>query len=125
MFFNEYNLINDFKDLFIYFFFSILLCFVIIVFCLKLSKKKSDVEKLSTYECGFDPYDDARKVFDVRFYLAALIFLIFDLEVLFLFPWSVSNSTNHDLSFLFFVDFFFELILGYLYAWKLNTFNWD
>lgn len=72
--------------------FSIVLAIIIIFLSYLLSSTNPDVEKLSAYECGFDPYEDARNVFDVRFYLVAILFIIFDLEAVYFFPWCVSFS---------------------------------
>ena len=78
--------------IFIFIIFSIFLAFIIIILSLRLSSDNPDSEKLSAYECGFDPYEDARNVFDVRFYLIAILFLLFDLEAAYFFPWSISIS---------------------------------
>jgi len=91
-----------------------------------LSSKKPGTEKLSAYECGFDPYEDARNVFDVRFYLVSLLFLIFDLETLYFFPWCVSASKiTLDGGLGSFLDFAIELLIGYVYIWKVGVLNWE
>lgn len=84
-----------------------------------------DTEKLSTYECGFDPYEDARNPFEVRFYLVAILFLVFDLETVFVFPWAVSVSHLSSLGFWAIVDFLVELTLGFVYAWKIGALEWE
>lgn len=76
----------------IFFLFSVFLSFAIIFLSYSFSTYDPDVEKVSAYECGFDPYEDARNVFDVRFYLVAILFIIFDLETVYFFPWCVSFS---------------------------------
>jgi len=78
----------------------------------------SSVEKLSAYECGFEPFEDARNSFDVRFYLIAILFLIFDIEIVFLFPWSVTFFYTSSFGFWVVIDFFIELVVGYIYIWK-------
>ena len=84
-----------------------------------------DVEKLSPFECGFNPFDDARAAFDVRFYLVAILFLLFDLEASFLFPWAISLSELTSLGFWSMFDFIFELVIGFIYAWKIGALDWE
>lgn len=83
-----------------------------------------DTEKLSAYECGFDPYEDARNSFDIRFYLVAILFVIFDLEALFFFPWSVTFGNLGFESFWAIVDFLLELGVGFFYAWRTGSLEW-
>jgi len=105
--------------------FAVLLAALIIFLSYSFSKTNPDVEKTSAYECGFDPYEDARNMFDVRFYLVAILFIVFDLEAVFFFPWSVSLSFLINTGFWGILDFIFELIIGYIYAWKLGVLDWD
>lgn len=107
--------------LFVSFFLSI------IIFALSyiLAIQNPDTEKLSSYECGFDPYEDARNTFDVRFYLVAILFIIFDLEAVFFFPWAVSLSHLTSWGFWTMVDFIIELALGFFYAWKIGALEWE
>jgi len=114
-------------------YFSILL-FLIIAFLLSflifglsylLSVQNPDTEKLSAYECGFDPYEDARHTFDVRFYLVAILFIIFDIEAMFLFPWSISLNHITSLGFWSMIDFIIELGIGFIYAWKIGALEWE
>ena len=90
-----------------------------------LSIQNPDTEKVSTYECGFDPYEDARNTFDVRFYLVAILFIIFDLEAVFFFPWAISLSHLTSWGFWTMIDFLVELALGFLYAWKIGALEWE
>lgn len=83
-----------------------------------------DAQKQTAYECGFDPFDDARNRFDVRFYLVAILFLIFDLEASFRYPWSVSLGQVSGLGFWTRVDFLVELTAGFIYAWKIGALEW-
>lgn len=84
------NLIfSDYFTIFIFIFFAILLSIILYVLSYFLASKNADLEKLSAYECGFDPFEDARSKFDIRFYLVGILFIIFDLEVAFLFPWAI------------------------------------
>lgn len=107
------------------FLFSCLLSFIIIFFSHRFSLSAPDTEKVSAYECGFDPYEDARNVFDIRFYLVAILFIIFDLEAVYFFPWCVSLSfLNYD-SFWGMIDFIIELGVGLVYAWEVGALDWD
>jgi len=90
-----------------------------------LAIHKPDTEKLSAYECGFDPYEDARQTFDVRFYLVAILFIIFDLEAMYLFPWAVSLSHIGTSGFWIMIDFLVELIVGFVYAWQIGALEWE
>jgi len=95
---------------------SVALSLVIFGFSFLLSFQLPDVEKLSAYECGFDPYEDARNSFDIKFYLIAILFVVFDLETMFLFPWCVSLPSLNANGFWIMVDFLFELVVGYVYV---------
>ena len=90
-----------------------------------LAYKHSYTEKLSTYECGFDPYDDARNAFDVRFYLIAILFIIFDIETMFLLPFVSCAGLLPLEANLYILDFFIELIIGYAYAYKVGALDWS
>ncbi len=87
--------------------------------------KNPDPEKLSTYECGFNPFDDARMKFDVRFYLVAILFIIFDLEVVFLFPWAVAFGELGMVAFWSMMIFLLVLTIGFAYEWKKGALEWD
>jgi len=104
---------------------AIILSLLIFGFSYLLSVQNPDTEKLSAYECGFDPYEDARHTFDVRFYLVAILFIIFDIEAMFLFPWSVSVSHINSLGFWSMIDFIIELGVGFLYAWRIGALEWE
>ena len=97
--------------------------FVIVNFI--LSPKKPDPEKLSAYECGFEPFEDSRMEFDVRFYLVAILFIIFDLEALFLFPWAVSLHVNAAFGFWTMMFFLILLTVGFIYEWKKGALDWE
>ena len=87
--------------------------------------KRPDTEKLSAYECGFNAFDDARMKFDVRFYLVAILFIIFDLEVSFLFPWAVSFSDLGLYGFWSMMVFLGVLTIGFIYEWRKGALEWD
>ena len=82
-------------------------------------------EKLSAYECGFEPFDDARRRFDVRFYLVAILFIIFDLEVAFLFPWAISLGAIGVFGFLSMMGFLAVLTVGFIYEWNKGALEWE
>jgi len=90
-----------------------------------LGKQKPDPEKVSPYECGFDPFDDARGRFDVRFYLVAILFIIFDLEVAFLFPWAVTLGDIGLFGFWSMMAFLGILTVGFIYEWKKGALEWE
>ena len=89
------------------------------------AQQKPYAEKLSPYECGFEPFDDARRKFDVRFYLVAILFIIFDLEVAFLFPWAVSLSDIGLFGFLSMLGFLAVLTVGFIYEWCKGALEWE
>ncbi len=92
---------------------------------LLVAKQRPYAEKLSAYECGFEPFDDARRRFDVRFYLVAILFIIFDLEVAFLFPWAVSLGSIGLFGFLSMVGFLAVLMVGFIYEWRKGALDWE
>ena len=90
-----------------------------------LAPKSADKEKVSAYECGFNAFDDARMRFDVRFYLVAILFIIFDLEVAFLFPWAVAFGNLGAFGFWSMMVFLGVLTIGFIYEWKRGALEWD
>ena len=90
-----------------------------------LGSSKPDSEKLSAYECGFEAFDDARGRFDVRFYLVAILFIIFDLEVAFLFPWAISLGSIGIFGFWSMMIFLLILTVGFIYEWKKGALEWE
>lgn len=87
--------------------------------------KAPDSEKLSAYECGFNAFDDARMKFDVRFYLVAILFIIFDLEVAFLFPWAITFGDLGLYGYVSMMIFLGVLTIGFIYEWKKGALEWD
>ena len=83
-----------------------------------------DLEKLSTYECGYEAYGNARHIFNIRFFLVAILFVLFDIEILFLLPWCVIISKIDLLGFWAVIDFIFELGIGFFYVWYSNSIDW-
>ena len=90
-----------------------------------LGPNRPDDEKLSPYECGFEPFEDARMRFDVRYYLVAILFIIFDLEIAFLFPWAVSLDKIGLFGLLSMALFLIILVVGFIYEWKKGALEWD
>ncbi len=90
-----------------------------------IARQRPDTEKLSPYECGFEPFDDSRGRFDVRFYLVAILFIIFDLEVAFLFPWAVSLGNIGLFGFWSMMIFLGVLTIGFVYEWKKGALEWE
>ena len=90
-----------------------------------VAKQNPDDQKLSPYECGFDAFEDTRSQFDVRFYLVAILFIIFDLEVAFLFPWAVSLGNIGLYGFWSMMFFLFILTVGFVYEWKKGALDWE
>lgn len=90
-----------------------------------IAVRNPDPEKLSAYECGFNAFDDARMKFDIRFYLVSILFIIFDLEVAFLFPWAVSFSKIGMFGFWSMMVFLAVLTIGFIYEWKKGALEWD
>ena len=90
-----------------------------------LACQRPNAEKISAYECGFDAFDDARGQFDVRFYLVAILFIIFDLEIAFLFPWAISLSDIGLFGFWSMMGFLGILTIGFIYEWKKGALEWE
>ena len=103
--------------------FSLSIGFVVINYI--ASPKKPDPEKLSAYECGFEPFNDSRMEFDVRFYLVAILFIIFDLEIAFLFPWAISLGKIGIVGFWSMMIFLGVLTIGFIYEWKKGALEWE
>jgi NADH-quinone oxidoreductase subunit A len=92
---------------------------------LLVAHQKPDPEKLSPYECGFEAFDDARRRFDIRFYLVSILFIIFDLEVAFLFPWAISLGRIGAFGFWSMIAFLGVLTIGFIYEWKKGALEWE
>nr|YP_011017717.1 NADH dehydrogenase subunit 3 [Griffithsia okiensis]WQF69540.1 NADH dehydrogenase subunit 3 [Griffithsia okiensis] len=116
---------NEYFLIFLFFNISFFLAFIIFYLSYFLIPKKLDQEKISAYECGFNPFDDARSTFDIRFYLVAILFLIFDLEISFLFPWTVSLNTISFFGFWVMVFFLIILTIGFIFEWYKGALEWE
>ena len=117
--------LKDYLSIILFLIIALGLSVAFIVINFVLSPKKPDPEKLSAYECGFEPFDDSRMEFDVRFYLVAILFIIFDLEIAFLFPWAVSLGNIGLLGFCSMMIFLFILTVGFIYEWKKGALDWE
>jgi NADH-quinone oxidoreductase subunit A len=98
---------------------------VLLIVSFVVAYKQPDAEKLSAYECGFNAFDDARMKFDVRFYLVAILFIIFDLEVTFLFPWAVAFGELGVYGYWSMMVFLGVLTVGFIYEWRKGALEWD
>ncbi|SMF25029.1 NADH dehydrogenase subunit A [Tistlia consotensis] len=101
------------------------LALVIVIASYVVARQRPDSEKVSAYECGFEAFDDARSKFDVRFYLVSILFIIFDLEVAFLFPWAISLGDIGLFGFWSMVCFLGLLTIGFVYEWKKGALEWE
>jgi len=115
LFYNEYSIIL------IFLFVAAVLSVIIVLFSYILAVQNPETEKLSTYECGFEPYEDARHTFDVKFYLVAILFIVFDIETMFLIPWTNVLGQLDLVGFWSMVDFMFELSIGYVYIYCIGA----
>lgn len=111
----------EYFNIFIFILCSLIIAFIIMSISVLIIIQTPEDEKLSPYECGFEPYNDSRYHFDIKFYVIAILFIIFDIETIFLIPCCVSLSKLNELGFWFMLDFIFELVFIYLYIWKLGV----
>ncbi len=120
------SLIINYLPLVIFLGIGSVIALILLVAPFLVAYKKPDAEKLSAYECGFNAFDDARMKFDVRFYLVSLLFIVFDLEVAFLFPWAIAfkefSGSGAFWSMMFFLG---VLTIGFVYEWKKGALEWD
>ena len=119
------DFLKDYLSIIIFVFVALGLSIGFIFLNFLFSPKKPDPEKLSAYECGFEAFSDSRMEFDVRFYLVAILFIIFDLEIAFLFPWAISLGNLGPLGFWSMMIFLFILTVGFVYEWKKGALDWD
>ena len=119
------DFLQDYLSIIIFLVLALGLSCAFVVVNFVLSPKKPDPEKLSAYECGFEPFEDSRMEFDVRFYLVAILFIIFDLEIAFLFPWAISLGNIGLLGFSSMMIFLFILTIGFIYEWKKGALDWE
>jgi NADH-quinone oxidoreductase subunit A len=118
-------LLLDYLPLVVFVAVALALSLALLVVPFMVAYQQPDPEKLSAYECGFDAFDDARMKFDVRFYLVAILFIIFDLEVTFLFPWAVAFGRVGLYGFVSMMVFLAVLTIGFIYEWRKGALEWD
>ena len=124
-FFLDNSLIRkEYLILLIFLVFAVILTMIIVGASYFLVRQNPEVEKLSAYECGFEPYEDSRHTFDVRFCVIAILFIIFDIEIMFLIPWCISIAKLDLLGFWSMIDFLIELGIGFFYVWYVKALDW-
>ena len=120
-----YNFLTDYLSIIIFLFIALLISVGFILINFISSPSNPDPEKLSAYECGFDAFDDSRMEFDVRVYLVAILFIIFDLEIAFLFPWAITLGKIGIFGFWSMMFFLAVLTIGFIYEWKKGALEWE
>ncbi|GGF58974.1 NADH-quinone oxidoreductase subunit A [Paracoccus acridae] len=118
------TLLQDYLPILVFAGMASALALILILAAVVVAVRNPDPEKVSAYECGFNAFDDARMKFDVRFYLVSILFIIFDLEVAFLFPWAVSFAGLSDVAFWSMMVFLAVLTVGFAYEWKKGALEW-
>ena len=121
----EESFLREYLPIIIFLGLAVALGIILIVAAVVLAVRNPDPEKVSAYECGFNAFDDARMKFDVRFYLVAILFIIFDLEVAFLFPWAIALGDVGWFGFFSMVAFLTVLTVGFLYEWRKGALDWE
>jgi NADH-quinone oxidoreductase subunit A len=123
--FNESFYYSEILPILIFIIVATVLAIIIVMLSYFLAVQNPETEKLSAYECGFEPYEDARNIFDVKFYIVAILFILFDIETMFLLPWTISLSQLNMLGFWSMIDFIIELGVGFIYVWYIGALEWD
>ena len=118
-------MLSNYLPVLIFVVISVAMAGVVIGLGFFLGPRRPDDEKLSPYECGFEAFEDSRMKFDVRYNLVAILFIIFDLEAAFLFPWAVSLGETGWVGWGTMMLFLFELVIGFIYAWKVGALEWE
>ena len=119
------SLLLDYLPVVIFIGVALAIGLVLLIAPFLIAVRNPDPEKVSAYECGFNAFDDARMKFDIRFYLVAILFIIFDLEAAFLFPWAITFREIGDAGFWSMMVFIAELTIGLIYAWRIGALEWD
>ena len=120
-----YNFLSEYLSIIIFLFIALFLSLGFVLVNFLFAPNNPDPEKLSAYECGFEAFDDSRMEFDVRFYLVAILFIIFDLEIAFLFPWAISLGNIGPIGFWSMIIFLGILTIGFIYEWKKGALEWE
>ena len=119
------NYINEYFPILVFLGVAVAISLLFAVIPLLVTRTKSDTEKNSAYECGFESFGDARRKFDVQFYLVSILFIIFDLEIAFLFPWAIVLKHIGMFGFCSMMVFLFVLTIGFIYEWRKGALNWQ
>ena len=119
------EMLREYLPVLIFLALAIGLGLVLMLSAIVFAVRNPDPEKISAYECGFNAFDDARMKFDVRFYLVSILFIIFDLEIAFLFPWAVAFKGISDVGFWSMIFFLLVLTVGFAYEWKKGALEWQ
>ena len=119
------DFLNNYLTIIIFLALALMLSLGFVILNFAFSPKNPDPEKLSSYECGFEPFNDSRMEFDIRFYLVAILFIIFDLEIAFLFPWAITLGNIGYFGFFSMMLFLFILTIGFIYEWKKGALDWE
>ena len=119
------DFLNNYLTIIIFLAIALILSLGFLILNFVFSPKNPDPEKLSAYECGFEPFNDSRMEFDIRFYLVAILFIIFDLEIAFLFPWAITLGNLGLFGFFSMMLFLFILTVGFIYEWKKGALDWE
>ena len=115
---------NEYLSVLLFIIFAIFLAFLIVILSYFLVVQNPETEKLSTYECGFEPYEDSRNSFNVKFYIVAILFILFDIEIIFMLPWCITLSQLNILGFWTIIEFILELGVGFFYVWCAGSLEW-
>jgi NADH-quinone oxidoreductase subunit A len=118
-------IVQDYLPLVVFIGIALVIGLALLIAPFVVAYRQPDPEKLSAYECGFKAFDDARMIFDIRFYLVSLLFIIFDLEVAFLFPWAVAFKAVGIVGFWSMMAFLAVLTIGFIYEWRKGALEWD
>jgi len=119
------NILQEYLPVSIFFGIAVLLSAIIMILPKLLARQEFNKDKLTSYECGFEPFSDSRGKFEVRFYLVAILFIIFDLEVTFLVPWAITLGQIGKFGFFSMMFFLFILTVGFIYEWKKGALDWE
>ncbi len=121
----QFYYLNEYYDFFFYFFVIFGISLIILGLCYIVTIKNPYSEKNTGYECGFDPFSDAREPFYVKFYLISILFIIFDVEIVFFFPWAISFKQLFFFGYYIIYIFILILLIGFIYEWKKGSLDWD
>lgn len=130
-YFENFNFVNsssikeEYLGVFMYVLIALVLALLIVFMSYFLVTQRPETEKLSTYECGFEPYEDGRNKFHIRFYVVAILFILFDIEIIFFLPWCASLAQLNLLGFWSMIEFLLELGIGFIYVWSVGAIEWD